>query len=205
METLKILEPYIDNRYKNFIEHLSPTATLPFLGIRIPILRKLARETKDYSFTPHYHEEVHLRGFIISGLKIPFSEKIPLIESQLPYLASWDLTDSFAPSLKPRKEDSLEEMYSYFSSLLTRPEVYTRRLGIIWLKCNAKKLDRYPELISMFSRIEDDDYYISMAIAWTLQEFCMEVPALVEENLNHFKPETVQRFRQKMRDSRRKG
>lgn len=200
MDTYELFRPYIDEKYRKFALRITKTEDLPFLGIRMPVIRKLAKGLDDYSFVPRFHEDVHLRGFIIAGLRLPFREKKPIIETQLPYLATWDETDSFAPSLKVRKNEK-DEAYEYFLSLLSKEEVYSRRLAIVWIKTHMLGQGKEKEIVDHLAAVKDDDYYISMALAWTLCEIYITDKVLVEKNLHRFKEETVKRTMQKVRDS----
>ncbi|MBQ0071170.1 MAG: DNA alkylation repair protein [Spirochaetales bacterium] len=202
MVTDELYRPYRDEKYLAFSKALSPTDTLPRAGIRVPVLRTLAKtiqpqEVEEY----HYHEDINLVGLAIGAQKWPLERKLQELDKLLPYLSSWDHTDLIQTAFKPKKKEE-EEAYQYFTSLLKDERVYTKRLGIVWLMPNRKKYDRDTVLDLILSADDENEYYISMAVAWAVSFFFLDDPS-VEPRLMELSPITRKRTLQKIRDSRR--
>lgn len=202
LDTEALYSPYADDKYRVFAEKCTKVIDRPFIGVRLPVLRKLATEIRDIDFTVVYHEDVLLRGFWIGNKKLPFKSLIPLINEHLKYLETWDETDAFASALKIRKNDS-DTAYEYFMSLLGRERIMERRLGIVSLMKNRKLFaDKKSKILEAITASDSDEYYISMAVAWALTSFIMD-DRDNEAWLEKLSDATRQKTKQKIRDSER--
>ena len=139
MDTENLYKPYIDTAYRDFSMKLTKNIDRPYIGVRLPILRKLAKEIGDIDFPVVYHEDVLLRGFIIAKKKIPIEEKLHLLDTQLDLLSTWDETDTLASSLKFGKKE-IDKAYEYFCALLSDERIYVRRIAVVWIMSNRNKL-----------------------------------------------------------------
>lgn len=201
-DTYQLYLPYISKEYSSFSNKIVKDVDYPILGVRLPVLRTLAKEIDELDFPIRYHEDVLLRGFVIAFRRCPVKEKLSLITTQLPLLKSWDEVDSFSAALKFRKAD-MDEAYSYFKKLFKDERVFVRRLAIVWIMQNKKSFDDIDEMLALITSVKNDDYYVSMAIAWALCDFYILSP---DSTLPYFKvvdEETRRRARQKCRDSYR--
>lgn len=202
MDTEALYAPYADERYKEFSSKLTRIHDLPYVGVRIPVLRKLAKEIEDISFPVRFHEDVLLRGFWIASRPLPFTAKEDLLRSHFQYLMTWDEADTLAASLKLRKSEA-EEAYAFFVSVLSDVRQMVRRLGIVSLMTHRKRFqDRKEEMLRLITEADSSEYYISMAVAWALSFFFIDDPS-TEAWLDKVSTATAQRARQKIRDSRR--
>jgi hypothetical protein len=121
-----ILENLADEKYRRFHARLVP-GIHDFLGIRLPLLRKLARDlSKEFTCAadwlnfldkiPVLYEEVMLRGMIIGVMPSKvlrnaalFAQQdtedfyFSLISSHVKYIDNWALCDSFCSGLKQKE------------------------------------------------------------------------------------------------------
>ena len=201
MVTDSLYAPYTDEKYRDFVKGLSTTDTLERKGIRIPVLRKLSKTIRPEEIDITYHEDVILKGLSIGYEKTPAKVKLEKLTSLLPFLSSWDQTDTIVSAFKP-KENEKELFYSYFTSLTESNEVYPKRLGIVWLMTNRKLYDRNENLERIIRADDGDEYYISMAVAWALSFFIIDDNSLLER-LGEVSEVTKKRTEQKLRDSYR--
>ena len=202
MVTDELYSPYVDEKYSAFSSRLTKNHDLPYKGVRIPILRKIAKELESFPYELKWHEDVLLKGFYIASRKVPFSEKKALIAEHLPDLATWDEVDTLASSIKPAKAD-LNEAYDFFFSLLSEERTMPRRLGIVALM-SLRKLypEKREEILDATATADSSEYYISMAVAWSLSFFYIDDKS-TEIWINRVSSETQKRTWQKIRDSRR--
>lgn len=203
MDTDSLYAPYIDEEYAAFSSRLTKNHDLPYRGVRVPVLRKLAKELETFPYTITCHEDVLLKGFWIASRKIPFREKRELITEHLSLLQTWDEVDTLASSIKPRKAE-LAETYDCFFSLLSEERTMPRRLGIVTLM-SLRKLypEKREELLEAITAADNDEYYISMAVAWALSFFYVDNPDDTRPWLEKVSEATAGRAWQKIRDSRR--
>lgn len=98
--------------YREFTKKLIPNEP-DILGVRIPVLRQLAKEIiKDEPLTflaeveNRYFEETQLEGFVIGMMKMPAEERIPYVEAFIPKIRNWSVCDGFCSALKDAKKKS---------------------------------------------------------------------------------------------------
>lgn len=202
MDTDSIYKDYIDPDYLSFAQKLSKTDTIARAGIRIPILRKLAKDVSFDEVDIKYHEDVILKGLSLAFEKNLFEKKIDRLNSLLPYLSSWDQTDTIQSGYKPKNKDR-EQMISYFADLLDSKSVFPKRFGIVWIICNRKEIG-LDKAINLIVKADDEtEYYISMAVAWALSIFYFDDAAKTISKLDYVSKTTKQRTLQKIRESKR--
>ena len=140
------------------------------IGVRTPALRKLAKELrKDPDIgeflqdLPHtFFDENQLHAFIISEIK-DYDKCICEIEQFLPYVDNWATSDSISPKVfKKHRGELLPRVYAWIGSGRT----YSVRYGVFTLMNHFLEEDFSPEYPELVIRIESDEYYINMMIAW---------------------------------------
>lgn len=120
-----------DTKYQKFHSALCPGID-NIIGIRIPILRKLANEIvreEDYStylqktlYEPFvYSEEATLCGMVLGLLKIDFTELLENLNLFVPRIDSWAVCDVTCGGLKLSKKIRLRAA-NFCSNILLLPE-----------------------------------------------------------------------------------
>ena len=203
MDTKNLYDKYCVKNIKAFSEKLIPNLDYPVYGIQVPLIREMAEEIEDLDFEIRYHEDVLLRGFIIAKKKTPVEEKLALITTHLPLLSTWDETDTFASSLKFRKKE-IDKAYEYFYSLLSDERIFVRRIAVVWIMGNRKKVSApLKEQLDGISKVRNDDYYIAMAVAWALSSYYITDRELTKPYIDKADDVIKKMTMQKIRDSRR--
>lgn len=181
-----------DDKYREFSIRGIP-CDRPFLGVRIPQIRKLVKEIpleqleEFIKAKPLAIEEVIARSFAIA--RLPYDKMLEKFDSQIQYLDNWCTVDTFCAALrktvKHHEEDFLDKKVE---NLLSSKGEFAVRAGVVCL------LDFYvkPEYLHLiFDRIESlknrEEYYIKMAIAWLLAECFIKYPEITRDYLNHSK------------------
>lgn len=170
-----------DPEYKAFNDTLANT-NLPTIGIRIPVLRKLA---KDYfanideifdSFadrTPYY-EEVQILGIVLSKAKMELSVREECILKWLEFVDSWALTDV---AVYQPKASEKTEYFNFLSKLTNSDKEFYIRYGAVGL---FKYIDDQPkEVLEVYKYLKFDAYYVDMAVAWGLCEILVKAYDIV--------------------------
>ncbi len=199
-DTSSLYKEYADETYRIFSSRIANDPVYPLAGIRVPIVRKLAKEIQDIDFPIIYHEDVLLKALYIGSLRKPFRERIPMLDNLLPYLSSWDHSDLAASSMKIRKGDE-KDAFDYFSALTHSDKTFIRRLGIIYLFSHRKLYDR-DTLLDLIVSADSEEYYISMAVAWSLQGFYADDKS-AEAYFGRVSEATKKKTLRKIRESRR--
>ena len=165
------LENLSDINYKNFSAMLTPSVKPEkILGVRVPILRKIAKEFANNSAIdgflndlPHFYlEENSLHGYIIEHFT-NFEKAMHYTQEFLPYIDNWATCDTFCPKVFKKQP---ERLLPYIDEWLKSSNIYTVRFAINMLMrfFLDKRFDlKYAERIS---KIRTDEYYLNMVIAW---------------------------------------
>lgn len=161
-----------DIKYRDFTLPLIPNIKEEtFIGVRIPIIKKYAKELDEVSKLeflkklPHYyHEENILHAVILSNIK-DYDMFIKCVDAFLPYVLNWAVSDAICNKhLVKYRELLIEKIYQW----LNTDEVYKVRYAI---KCLMNYyLDEYfkEEYLNKVIKVKLEDYYVKMMIAWYL-------------------------------------
>ncbi len=185
-----------------FTNKLIPESPYKSAGITIPECRKLAKTLPSDDIQINYIEDIVIKGIMIFSAKKPFREKTDDIESFLPHLVSWMVTDVVSSSLKYRKEED-EEVFSYFFSLIDRKEPMTRRFGIVTLLSLFKDRVHTEKVLQKLVTINGDHYLLSMAAAWYVATAYTYDAELTTPYFKRLDATIKKMAKQKCRDSRR--
>ena len=161
-----------DPKYRAFTLPLIPNVDeKTFLGVRLPVLKKYAKELdvkereKFLDSLPHlYHEENILHAFILSNIK-DYDEFIRRVDSFLPFVTNWSVCDTLCNKcLAKYRELLLPQIYDWLKS----NEVYRVRYSVKCLMNYYLGEDFAPEHIQKVREVTLTDYYVRMMIAWYL-------------------------------------
>ena len=159
-----------DEKYRDFQSALIPGSDLEkVIGIRTPLLRKYAKnlpleDAKAFLLElPHkYFDENQLHAFIVSEIK-DIDACIKEVNTFLPYVDNWATCDQMSPVIfKKHKDKLLVEVKRWIAS----SETYTVRFGIKMLMQHFLDEDFNLEYPEMVAKIQSEEYYIKMMIAW---------------------------------------
>ncbi|MDD5937068.1 MAG: DNA alkylation repair protein [Clostridiales bacterium] len=200
-----------EESYAAFNRKLLP-GTSNIWGIRLPNLRKIAKQIKkmdvlDYfSQVKHeFFEETLLMGFVIGTMeesKYPLDEIQRTIESFLPHIHNWSVCDSFCASLKIAKSnpdaifDFLKGIYDQSIkrndqgcifdnnriNIDEEQEYIIRFVIVMWLNYYIKD-DYIDEVVARLLKIRSEQYYVNMAIAWCYSIIYISYPKVIEDYL----------------------
>lgn len=177
MDLRKEIEKLEDVEYKKFNKNICKDTSYEMLGVRIPLLRNIAKKVAcENNWTDYinmedvkYFEEVLVKGLIIAYSKIEFEEKKKYIKEFVPYLDSWALTDSFSPTLKIKEKD-LSNVWDFILPYIKSNKEFEVRFAIIMM-LDYFLIDEYIDrVIEALNKITHDGYYVKMGVAWCLAE-----------------------------------
>lgn len=189
------LYKHLDSEYGKFNKKLCPDTKREILGIRIPILRKIAKEfVKNQEHVKYleevlhanndkYFEEVILQGLIIGYAKFELQEKLVYIKLFVSKIDSWLISDTFIPTLKIKDKD-LKEVWDFILPYTKSNEEFEVRFAVIMMLDYFINDEYVNKVINIIDEIENDKYYAQMAIAWTIAEIGIKFPNKAFEYLN---------------------
>lgn len=174
---LDILFRHQEEKYGDFIAKLVPTLSRDsFIGIRAPEYKKIAKEVHAEAESeieefmadlPHrYHEENVLQTVLICEQK-DFNECIDKLETFLPYIDNWAVSDGIAPRIFEKNHESL---IVKIKEWIKSPEPYTKRVAMLLIMKHFLDEDFSIEYLEWAAIIRSDEYYVNMMIAWLFAE-----------------------------------
>ena len=161
-----------DIGYRNFTLPLLPNIDeKTFIGVRLPIIKKYAKDLDAKSREeflkelPHqYHEENILHAFILSNIK-DYDEFINQVNAFLPFVTNWSTSDTICNKhLAKYKDRLIVDVYEWLKS----QEVYRVRYAVKCLMNYYLNEDFKEEHLEKVKEIKLTDYYVDMMIAWYL-------------------------------------
>jgi len=171
MDILERLIALQDLKYRDFSASLTPNVDKSyFIGVRVPNVRKLAKEIKNtpeakefIKALPHkYFDENMLHGLLLSEIK-DYEECLVEVDRFLPYVDNWAVCDIMSPKVfAKRKTAFIDEIIKWSKS----NETYRVRFAIGQLMGLYLDEDFKEEYLEIPSKIISDEYYINMMIAW---------------------------------------
>ena len=169
---LELSEP----EYQVFSSKLIPNIN-NVLGIRIPLLRKLARELyKSKEFNLRAFLEIHdneymeftmLQGILIGLKKTETNEFFKDISNFVPKIDNWAVCDIFCASLKQTNKFK-EECFEFIQKYLKSTKEYELRFGVVMLLTYYIDDEYIDRTLSILTKLEHEGYYAQMAIAWAI-------------------------------------
>lgn len=160
-----------DDKYADFQCKLTPGVEREqFIGVRVPLVRKLAKKiytSGDYEDfleeLPHkYFDENMLQGLIISEYK-DYDSCVEAVDRFLPYVDNWAVCDIMSPKVFKKNKDRLLDKIKLW---IESEHTYTCRFGIEMLMSHYLEENFKEEYLDMVAKVESGEYYVNMMIAW---------------------------------------
>lgn len=167
------LREMADEKYREFHSRLIPGVETVFYGVRVPALRKLARQlvkgdwrgfvelTKDSSV----YELNMLCGMVCALAKCDFGEKLEYVEKFIPSIDNWAVCDIVCGDLKDVKNNR-ERMYQFILPYLESQQEYEVRFAVVILMQYFVTDEYINDVLKIYDGIRHNGYYVKMAVAW---------------------------------------
>lgn len=181
MEEIKEkLSHLVDEKYGKFTQGLCKDTNKKILGIRIPELRKIAKEMAksqdaekyikdELKSKQEYLEEVLILGFVIGYIKVDIDKKLEYIKKFVPKIDSWEVSDTFIPTLKIKEKD-LEKVWKFILPYVKDKREFYIRFAVIMMLDYYITEEYVDEVIKALDSVKTEKYYARMAIAWCIAE-----------------------------------
>ena len=165
-----------DEQYKIFHSKLVPDINHEIIGVRVPIIKKIAKNAiKTKIDTVHnflnethaFYDEIMLHAMLISYLNLDIFETFNLIDKFLPIIDNWAVCDSFVSSLKIFKKHP-DFVYKKLINYLDSSHPFTVRFAIVSLLNYYLDNHFIGKIIPLVLNCKCKHFYVDMAIAWFL-------------------------------------
>ncbi len=188
IEKLKVCS---DEKYKAFNQKLILNSKYEILGVRIPELRRIAKEiykTTNYKEfieidNEKYMEEVLIKGFVIGHIKSQ-EETDNYIKSFIYKIDNWCICDTFCNSLKIVNKNK-EKYFNFFTKEIDISINYGIRTSLVVLNSFYVENKYIHRILNYVDSINNDYYYVSMGIAWLLSTCYIKCRKETEEYLKN--------------------
>ena len=160
-----------DLNYRQFQAKLMPTVDPEqIIGVRMPALRKLAKELKGtaeaeafLAALPHrYYDENNLHGLLLCA-RSGYEETVAGLEIFLPHVDNWATCDLLSPrafrSHPPQLPGQLRRW-------LDSGDTYTVRFGLEMLMSFYLDECFRLEYLDWAAEVKSEEYYVRMMVAW---------------------------------------
>ena len=183
-------------KYQKFASSLIPN-TDNVLGVRVPIVRKLAKELSADDWREYfehnedkYFEETLLQGFTIGYLKEEIETVLFETQSFIPKIANWSVCDSFCGGLKITKAHK-ERVWEFLMDYIKSVKPYYVRFAVVMMLWYYIDDEYSSKMLKLFEEIKSEDYYVKMAVAWAVSmcyvnQQTVTIPFLRDNKLDDF-------------------
>lgn len=206
----QILLESAEESYRDFSAALIPGVD-NMLGVRLPALRKLARQIyKEWDWRtflaqgPLYFEETMLQGMVIGLAVHTFEEFQTLVPPFIPKISNWSVCDSFCSSLHAAATFQ-EPLFPVLLSYTQAQSEFEVRFGVVMLMDYFVEETYLERVVDALEAVCHEGYYVKMAVAWALSVCFAKFPAWTMAALRqrHWDSDTYQKALQKIIESRR--
>ncbi len=169
----QVLNGYIDENFKDFTSTLIP-GSRPILGVRVPILRKIAKEIAKGDWRLYLkeapedtYEEVAIKGFVIGYTTENLDALFPYIAEHIEKINDWSLCDGFCSNLK-RVLKYRGEFLEFLMPYVKVDDEFKQRVVAVILM-NYYLVDDYIDIsLRVLDSLKNEKYYCKMAVAWAI-------------------------------------
>lgn len=169
-EFLTELKGYTDENYRAFHKKLLNNDDIKVLGVKVPVLRKLAKKYKGevdelFSFPDEYYEVDFIKLSAVAHL--PYDEFLKYIDKCLPLIDNWATCDCFVPKCIEAHKDDFLKLPPVYAAV--NAEFYQRfaLTSLLHFYVEEKYL---PEIFQVLKQVDTNYYYVHMAAAWLIAE-----------------------------------
>lgn len=207
-----------EESYKDFNRNIVPGEER-MLGVRLPALRKLARETAKNSGREYLdeaaetmgpdslHEEIMLYGMILGYVKMEKEERAERLDRFVPLIRTWAICDSCVTGYKFMEKEP-DYWFDYLKRYETSDKEFDLRFMIISMMSHFIDDQHIDEVLRLCGSIRNDGYYTKMGVAWAVSVCYVKYPEKtrnllesgVMDEFTHNK--SIQKIRESYRVSR---
>lgn len=171
-----------EEEYRKFSSSLLPDID-NVLGVRLPKLRKLAREIYSsgrwqkylVDFKPEYMEEVMLQGMLIGLIKDKPEVILEYVKKFVPKINNWSVCDCFCNGLK-FTQNNQPLVWNFLKPYLESEKEYEIRFAAVMLLSFFVDEKYLSAVLTELDKLKTEDYYAQMAIAWAVSICFIKYP-----------------------------
>lgn len=159
-----------DEKYRDFQSALIKNDSIRLIGVRMPVLRRLAKEWRGeldafLAFPDEWYEVTFLK-FSLYAL-LPFDMFTANICEMVGLLDNWATTDGFHANCIAKHR---EEFLPYIRAFSSDGREFVERYALVSLLHDYVEEKYLPEIFAALERADGTKYYTGMGAAWLFSE-----------------------------------
>lgn len=165
------LESIAEADYKEFSSALIPGVE-NLLGIRIPILRDMAKKLvkEDWKSCMEwknllYFEETMLQALVLGYAKAPVEEILEYARGFIPKIDNWSVNDSFCSNFKIARKEP-QKVWDFLMTYKDSHDEFETRVVAVMLMDHFLDDAHIDDVLRVLGELEIAGYYTSMGVAW---------------------------------------
>lgn len=170
------LQQMAEPKYKEFNEKIVK-GKLKMLGIRIPVLRKIAKEIVKGNFKefiktciPVYHEELLLLGIVIASSDMEYNDFKMEMNDFVKRIENWAACDTFCSSIKKQINKNKKEYWNDMTLYLRSKNNWIIRVALVSMLQYYLEEEYIQKALQRCDSVKSDFYYVKVAQAWLIAE-----------------------------------
>ncbi len=186
-----------DKDYAEFSKKLTPDTNYKIIGVRVPVIKKIAKIAikenlaEEFLTESHaFYEEYFLHGIILGLLKSDNYQFFKCLNDFLPKIDNWAICDGTVAGIKRLKKMPSEAL-EFAKSCLDSNLPYVKRFGVVTLTTYFLDENFSPNILELVSKIKSENYYVNMAIAWF---FSVALVKKYDETLQYLTTNKLSKF-----------
>lgn len=184
-----------EENYKEFNQKLLPGVE-HVIGIRLPALRKLAKETAKGDFRRYLdeaekkigqdslHEEIMLQGLVLGYTRMEREERKKYLDAFVPKIQNWAVCDSCVTAYKFMEKEP-DYWFQYLGKFRHSEEEFELRFMIVSMMSHFIDEKHIDEILSCCGEMSHEGYYARMGNAWALSVCYVKFPEKTRDFLEH--------------------
>ncbi len=211
-EIVAELQGLAEPKYRDFAASLIP-GEADMLGVRLPLLRKLARRVARQENwaaifqelgTYSQMEVVMLRGMLPGyAPNATLSERLRALAAFIPTIRNWSICDSCCATYTFAREFRAEVL-DFLQPYLGSTEEYEARFAVVMLLNHYLNDSAYAaQVCELLPQVICRAYYADMAVAWCACELILRYPEYEAELITRLSADIQKLTQRKIRESHR--
>lgn len=170
------LESLRDEKYAAFNASTVPGIAQTAIGVRMPMLRAIAKEILrdgdwrgflEASRMSGVYELRLLHAMVLGGAKCDIAEKLKLTDAFLPWVDNWAVCDGLCSSFKPRRGEHAP-LFDFVRECAESDVEFRKRFGLVMMMSYFHEAPWLHEVMAVYRGFHHEGYYARMGAAWGL-------------------------------------
>lgn len=189
------LEPKLralaDEKLADFSGGLNPNCK-PMLGVRLPELRKIAKEIAKTDYKGFleecpdtWFEYETLKAYVLGYAKDDIETILSYADRFVPTIGDWSVNDSFCQNFSIARKHP-ERVYDWLMGYAKKEEEFPQRVTAVLLMSHFLVPEYIHKVLAVMDTLQYDGYYTKMGVAWCVAtayaKFPKETAAYLADN-----------------------